>query len=68
MYLKAKNSLHTTRISSLEFIFIVIVETDQMQKYTFKSVLLKQTVIKALFVKADLSKHSKAKLFHLHFN
>ena len=28
MYLKAKNSLHATRISSFKYIFIVFFETD----------------------------------------
>ena len=33
-YLKAKNSLHTKGISSLEHIFIVFFKTNQMLKYT----------------------------------
>ena len=34
-YLKAKNSLHTTGVSSLKFVFIVCFERNQMLKYTF---------------------------------
>ena len=34
-YLKARNSLHTTRISSLRYVFIVFFEKKLMLKYTF---------------------------------
>ena len=34
MYLKAKNSLHATRISSFKYVFIVFFEKKQMLKYT----------------------------------
>ena len=33
-YLKAKNSLHATRISSFKYVFIVFFEKKQMLKYT----------------------------------
>ena len=33
-YLKAKNSLHATRISSFKYVFIVFFETKQILKYT----------------------------------
>jgi hypothetical protein len=39
MYLKAKNSLHATRISSFKYVFIVYFETKQMLKYTLKFTL-----------------------------
>ena len=34
-YLKTKNSLHATRISSFKYVFIVFFEKKQMLKYTF---------------------------------
>ena len=35
-YLKAKNSLHATRISSFKYVFIVFLKKKQMLKYTLK--------------------------------
>ena len=34
-YLKAKKSLHATRISGFIYVFIIFFETKQMLKYTF---------------------------------
>ena len=34
MYLQAKNSLHTTRICSFKYVFIVFLKKNQMLKYT----------------------------------
>ena len=33
-YLKAKNSLHTTQISSFIYVFIIFLQKKQMLKYT----------------------------------
>ena len=35
MFLKAEHSLHKTRISSLKYVFIVFLKTNQMIKYKF---------------------------------
>ena len=34
MYFKAKNTLHTTRISSFKYVFIVFFEKNQILRYT----------------------------------
>ena len=35
-YLKAKNSLYTTQISSFKYVFIIFSQKNQMLKYTLK--------------------------------
>ena len=41
MYLKTKNSLHKTRISSFNYVSIVFLEKNQMLKYTFANLGVK---------------------------